>query len=114
MLSKKLSELISELDYVQEFKRSEELLRSDEKLWSDYQLMKKLQKDAILFKQIGKFQAFKETSFQAQRLEKTLKLNSEVQNYVNKMIDTDDLLTYVTGEIERKVNDGLLAMEASH
>ncbi|MDR0299757.1 MAG: YlbF family regulator [Streptococcaceae bacterium] len=107
MLSTRLSDLIGQLDYVQDFQKAELVLRADRKLWDDYKKMTELQQEAILFRQIGKAQAYKETSAEAQKIEKNLKLNLKVQDYLDKMEDVNDLLDYVTGEIEKKVNEKL-------
>lgn len=99
--------LIGKLDYVQNFKNAEAVLRSEESVWADYEQMKEFQKEAVLFKKLEKNQAFKESSHAAQLLEKGLKGNLLVQDYFSEMEDVNDLLQYVTGEIERKFNEGL-------
>ncbi|MDR0297556.1 MAG: YlbF family regulator [Streptococcaceae bacterium] len=102
-----LKEKIEALDYVQEFQVAEAKLRATPDVWADYEEMKRLQKEAVLFQQIGKEQAFRETSRAAQILEKKLKENVRVVDYAAKMVAVNDLLTYVTREIEEKVEAGL-------
>lgn len=102
-----LVKLMRELDYVQAFQKAEVLLREDEAVWADYEKMKDLQQEAVLYNKLGKSQAFKESSQAAQRIEKSLKTKLLVQDYSARMEDVNDLLQYVTGEIERKVNEML-------
>ncbi|GAB2026794.1 YlbF family regulator [Lactovum odontotermitis] len=99
-----LVKLMRELDYVQAFQKAEVLLREDGAVWVDYEKMKDLQKEAVLYNKLGKSQAFKETSQAAQRIEKSLKTSLLVQDYSARMEDVNDLLQYVTREIERKVD----------
>ena len=102
-----LIEKLSQLDYVKAFQAVEMQLRADTSLWADYECMKALQKDAVLYQQIGKAQAYRETASQAQQLEKKLKQSPLVQDYFLKMQDVSDLLQYVTRELEERVNEGL-------
>jgi cell fate (sporulation/competence/biofilm development) regulator YmcA (YheA/YmcA/DUF963 family) len=102
-----LAKKIRQLDYVQSFQKSETALRLDGAVWSDYECMKELQQEAVLFNKLGKTQAFKEVSQAAQQIEKRLKNNLLVQNYHSSMEDVNDLLQYVTTEIESKVNEQL-------
>ncbi|GAB2025298.1 RicAFT regulatory complex protein RicA family protein [Lactovum odontotermitis] len=104
-LASSLTKLMRELDYVQAFQKAEVLLREDKALWADYEKMKDLQKEAVLYNKLGKSQAFKETAQTAQKIEKQLKNNLLVQDYSTRMEDVNDLLQYVTGEVERKVNE---------
>ena len=103
----KLQKLICQLDYVQEFQKIEKNLLTDELIFRDYEKMKDLQKQAVLFKKIGKMQAFKESSQKAQKLEKKLKIDPLVAEYFQKMQDVSDLLQYLTDEIEQKFNEKL-------
>lgn len=103
----RLTALISQLDYVQDFQKVEGKLQANQALFSAQQEMKRLQKEAVLYRQIGKMQAFKETSQAAQKIEKSLKKDPLVEQYFAKLQDVNDLIQYVTGEIERKVNEGI-------
>lgn len=99
-----LAKAVSELDYVQDFRKTEAKLRANTELFSLQNEMKQLQKDAVLYKKIGKMQAFKETSQAAQKIEKKLKKDLLVEQYFIELKDVNDLAQYVTHEIEQKVN----------
>lgn len=101
----KLTQKISQLDYVRDFRVAENRLHLETTLWNDYEQMKALQKDAILYQQIGKIQAFQETSHRAQMIENHLKQNPLIEDYYIKMQDVNDLLQYITNSIETKVNN---------
>ncbi|MFC4653165.1 YlbF family regulator [Lactococcus nasutitermitis] len=98
-----IAQLLS-LDYVQKFQQSEGHLRAEAELFEKQSRMKELQKEAVLYRQIGKMEAFKASSHEAQKIEKELKNNALVEDYFLKMQDVNDLLQYVTGEIESRVN----------
>lgn len=104
-----LSGKMLELDYVKKFQKVEQELLEDAALFEQQEEMKKLQKDAILYKKIEKMQAFKESSHHAMKIEKSLKNNPLVMDYYSKMQDVNDLVQYVTGEIEQRVNAKLTA-----
>ncbi len=98
---------ISELEYVQKFKKAEQNLHAKTELFDLQTQMKDLQRDAVLYRKIGKMQAYKETSHAAQKIEKQLKKDPLVQQYFLMLQDVNDLVQYVTGEIEGKVNASL-------
>ena len=102
-----LSQKLAQLDYVKEFQKVEAKLQADAELFEAQKKMKDLQKEAILYQQIDKMQAFKETSQTAQKIEKRLKKDPLVEQYFLKLQDVNDLIQYVTGEIEQKVNIAL-------
>lgn len=99
-----LREKIGQLDYVKDFQKAEQNLKAQENLYKAQEEMKRLQKEALLYREIGKIQAYKETSQAAQKIEKQLKIDPVVEDYATKLADVNDLVQYVTGEIERKVN----------
>lgn len=103
-LVRQLQEKIEHLEYVEDFKRVEQRLQEQAPLFEAQEEMKKLQKDAMLYREIGKMQAYKETSQAAQKIEKSLKMSPLVEEYFIKLQDVNDLVQYVTGEVERKVN----------
>lgn len=103
-----IQSLILELDYVQEFQALEKEIFEDNALLESYKKMKELQKEATLFKKMGKVNAFKETSQKARRIEDKLKENPKVGEYFQKMQDVSDLLQYLTHEIEERFNERLL------
>lgn len=102
-----LSQKLSQLDYVKEFRKVEAKLQADTALFEAQKNMKDLQKQAVLYQQIGKKQAFKETSQAAQKIEKSLKKDPLVEQYFVKLQDVNDLIQHVTHEIEYKVNVAL-------
>ena len=102
-----LIEVLLERQDVQDFQAAEGALRAEPELFAAQEKMKNLQKEAILYQKIGKMQAFKETSRAAQKIEKALKNDATVEQYFLKLQDVNDLIQYVTGQIEQKVNDGI-------
>ncbi len=110
LYDEKVEQLISQikaLPYVQDFQKAERAMRDETVLFELQEEMKRLQKEAILYREIGKMQAFKETSQAAQKIEKSLKNDPLVERYFLKLQDVNDLVQYVTNEIERKVNFSL-------
>lgn len=106
----KVVQLIAELNEcssVKKFQKAEQALQSEQELFAAQEKMKSLQKEAVLYQKIGKMQAFKETSRAAQQIELKLKNNLLVENYLVKLQDVNDLIQYVTKEIEQKVNAAL-------
>ena len=100
-----LTQKIAGLDYVQDFQKSEQLLQQESALFEMQEEMKKLQKEATLYRKIGKMQAYKETAHEAQKLEKSIKHHPLTETYVAKLADVTDLIQHITSEIEQKVND---------
>ena len=88
---------IKNLDYVKEFQQAEEALMENQELFKSQDEMKALQKEAVLYQKIGKIQAYKKTSQAAQMIEKRIK-------HATKLEDVNDLVQYITGELEEKVN----------
>ncbi|HAP15544.1 MAG TPA: hypothetical protein DCZ00_04570 [Lactococcus sp.] len=103
----KLIAQILDLDYVKSFQKAETALQAEKGLFEQQKKMKELQKEAVLYQKIGKKQAFRETSSTAQSIHESLKNEPLVEDYLLKMQPVDALLQYVTGEIERKVNEAL-------
>lgn len=95
---------IKMLDYVQDFQKAETHLMAEKELFETQEEMKQLQKDATLYQKIGKNQAYKETAQAAQKLEKKIKHHPIVEDYAMKLENVNDLVQYVTGQIEEKVN----------
>ncbi len=95
---------IKNLDYVKEFQQAEEALMANQELFKSQDEMKNLQKEAVLYQKIGKIQAYKKTSQAAQMIEKRIKHHPLVENYATKLEDVNDLVQYITGELEEKVN----------
>ena len=95
---------IKMLDYVQDFQKAETHLMAEKELFETQEEMKQLQKDATLYQKIGKNQAYKETAQAAQKLEKKIKPHPIVEDYAMKLENVNDLVQYVTGQIEEKVN----------
>lgn len=103
----KLIAQILDLDYVKSFQKAETALQAEKGLFEQQKKMKELQKEAVLYQKIGKKQAFRETLSAAQNIHEALKNEPLVEDYLLKMQPVDALLQYVTGEIERKVNESL-------
>lgn len=95
---------IKMLDYVQDFQKAETHLMAEKELFETQEEMKQLQKEATLYQKIGKNQAYKETAQAAQKLEKKIKHHPIVEDYAMKLENVNDLVQYVTGQIEEKVN----------
>ena len=95
---------IKMLDYVQDFQKAETHLMAEKELFETQEEMKQLQKEATLYQKIGKSQAYKETAQAAQKLEKKIKHHPIVEDYAMKLENVNDLVQYVTGQIEEKVN----------
>lgn len=95
---------IKMLDYVQDFQKAETYLMAEKELFETQEEMKQLQKEATLYQKIGKNQAYKETAQAAQKLEKKIKHHPIVEDYAMKLENVNDLVQYVTGQIEEKVN----------
>lgn len=95
---------IKMLDYVQDFQKAETHLMAEKELFETQEEMKQLQKEATLYQKIGKRQAYKETAQAAQKLEKKIKHHPIVEDYATKLENVNDLVQYVTGQIEEKVN----------
>ena len=59
---------------------------------------------AFLYQYIDKIQAYKKSSKSAQVIEKRIKHHPLVDDYATKLEDVNDLVQYITGELEEKVN----------
>ena len=99
-----LVEKIKSLDYVKYFQQAETALMANQELFKAQEEMKALQKEAVLYQKIDKMQAYKKTSQSAQVIEKRIKLHPLVEDYATKLEDVNDLVQYITGELEEKVN----------
>ena len=95
---------IENLDYVKEFQQAEQALMAKKDIFKAQEEMKNLQKEAVLYQKVGKIQAYKETSQAAQTIEKQIKHHPLVEDYATKLEDVNDLIQYITGELEEKVN----------
>lgn len=99
-----LVEKIKSLDYVKDFQQAETALMANQELFKAQEEMKALQKEAVLYQKIDKIQAYKKTSQSAQVIEKRIKHHPLVEDYATKLEDVNDLVQYITGELEEKVN----------
>ncbi|MGV9051579.1 YlbF family regulator [Lactococcus lactis] len=99
-----LVEKIKSLDYVKDFQQAETALMANQELFKAQEEMKALQKEAVLYQKIDKIQAYKKTSQSAQVIEKRIKHHPLVKDYATKLEDVNDLVQYITGELEEKVN----------
>lgn len=98
---------VSDIDYVQEFQRLEALIKSDKEIWTQEEKMKDLQKEGILFQKIDKHQAYETTMGEARAIEEELNANPLIRQYRSKLEDVSDLLQYITGELEDRINNSL-------
>jgi cell fate (sporulation/competence/biofilm development) regulator YmcA (YheA/YmcA/DUF963 family) len=99
-----LAQKIQAQDYVQQFQALEAKLMARQDLKQQEEEMKALQKEAILLKQIKKYEAYRVTMAQAVALEDELMAEPLVQHYRAKMQDVNDLLQHLTDHIQTKVN----------
>ena len=99
-----LVEKIKSLDYVKDFQQAETALMANQELFKAQEEMKALQKEAVLYQKIDKIQAYKKTSQSAQVIENRIKHHPLVEDYATKLEDVNELVQYITGELEEKVN----------
>ncbi|WEV45156.1 YlbF family regulator [Streptococcaceae bacterium ESL0687] len=104
---KELQNSLAELDYVRDFKELEGKIKENPVIWQKEKEMKDLQKEAVLFKKIEKNRAYEETLQRATEIEEDLNKDLLIRQYRAKLLDVSDLLDYISGELERKINEGL-------
>ncbi|WEV60647.1 YlbF family regulator [Streptococcaceae bacterium ESL0729] len=104
---KELKASLAELDYVRDFKELENKVKENPAIWQMEKEMKDLQKEAVLFKKIEKDKAYAETLKRATEIEEDLNHDLLIRQYRARLLDVSDLLDYISGELERKINEGL-------
>lgn len=98
---------LSQQKVVKDFQRAEKALLARPDLENLVRQMKTYQQEAVLFDKIQKPQAQKQSAQTADQLARDLNALPLVQDYRQKMQDASDLIHYVTGAIQDKINEEL-------
>ncbi|MGT2887883.1 YlbF family regulator [Streptococcus didelphis] len=104
---KRLTRLIKSHESVISYKKIEKEINHIKTFKKEVYVMKKNQQNAVLFQQISKPEAAKQSRNLAIETEEGLNKEPIINDFRSKMQDASDLIQYITKTIEYKMNEEL-------
>ncbi|HLQ40460.1 MAG TPA: YlbF family regulator [Tetragenococcus sp.] len=109
-ISQQLTQLVDQLrrlDLIKEYKQIESEAKKSQELIALEEKIKKAQKAAVHFDYYEKPQAARQKNQEIDHLKKEYDSHPLVVTYRQKLMAADELLQYITEDLERKVNHAI-------